>query len=293
MDLGSNFAAKLEPFLLMAKSIKGAAAAKLISDATSAPGVFVFSELLELPNVQELSKNETHAKSYALLELFAYRTYEDYMQNKDAYPPLNAAQTTKLKHLSIVSFASQRRILPYADLLRALDMPTVRELEDLIIDAIYLDVLRGRLDQKQAQLEVEYTMGRDLAPGAVDAVLAALQNWASTTASVLSTLDAKLAAVAARSAEHKDFMVTHDTALQTALAAAAKDKSSMRGTRGLGMGGMGYGGNVMHGGDPMDVDEPGGMERMSMMRGDQENIKGKGRKPAPDSGKPQRKRNRF
>jgi len=54
MDSGSNFSAKLEPFLLMAKSLKGAAAAKLIQDATSAPGVFVFSELLELPNIQEV-----------------------------------------------------------------------------------------------------------------------------------------------------------------------------------------------------------------------------------------------
>ena len=61
MDLGSNFSAKLEPFLLMAKSVKGAAAAKLIQDATSAPGVFVFSELLELPNIQEV--RSTHAYS--------------------------------------------------------------------------------------------------------------------------------------------------------------------------------------------------------------------------------------
>jgi len=53
MDL-ANPSAKLEPFLLMAKSLKGAAAAKLIQDATSAPGVFVFSELLELPNIQEV-----------------------------------------------------------------------------------------------------------------------------------------------------------------------------------------------------------------------------------------------
>lgn len=54
MELGSNFSAKLEPFILMAKSLKGAAAAKLIQDATSAPGVFVFTELLELPNIQEV-----------------------------------------------------------------------------------------------------------------------------------------------------------------------------------------------------------------------------------------------
>jgi len=54
MELGANFAAKLEPFLLMSKSAKGVAAAKLIQDATSAPGVFVFAELLELPNIQEV-----------------------------------------------------------------------------------------------------------------------------------------------------------------------------------------------------------------------------------------------
>ena len=56
-------------------------------------------------------------------------------------------------------------------------MPNVRELEDLIIDAIYLDILRGKLDQKEEQLEVEYTMGRDLEPGKLEQVLFALQNW--------------------------------------------------------------------------------------------------------------------
>lgn len=45
--------ASLESLLLISKSAKGAAAAKLIQDATSAPGVFVFAELLELPNIQE------------------------------------------------------------------------------------------------------------------------------------------------------------------------------------------------------------------------------------------------
>ena len=56
-------------------------------------------------------------------------------------------------------------------------MPSIRELEDLIIDAIYLDILRGKLDQKEQQLEVEYTMGRDLEPGKIESVLAALNDW--------------------------------------------------------------------------------------------------------------------
>jgi COP9 signalosome complex subunit 7 len=73
--------------------------------------------------------------------------------------------------------ANDTQILPYSDLLQALEMPTIRELEDLIIDAIYLDILRGKLDQKEEQLEVEYTMGRDLEPGKLEAVLAALKDW--------------------------------------------------------------------------------------------------------------------
>jgi COP9 signalosome complex subunit 7 len=56
-------------------------------------------------------------------------------------------------------------------------MPSIRELEDLIIDAIYLDILRGKLDQKEEQLEVEYTMGRDLEPGKIENVLETLKDW--------------------------------------------------------------------------------------------------------------------
>ena len=69
------------------------------------------------------------------------------------------------------------KILPYADLLRVLRLPTIRALEDLIIDGIYADLLRGRLDQKLQQFEVEYAAGRDLAPGRLDNILGALQDW--------------------------------------------------------------------------------------------------------------------
>jgi COP9 signalosome complex subunit 7 len=69
------------------------------------------------------------------------------------------------------------QILPYSDLQKALDISNVRELEDLIIDAIYLDLLKGKLDQKEEQLEVSYTMGRDLEPGKLEQILAALKDW--------------------------------------------------------------------------------------------------------------------
>lgn len=45
---------KLEPFLLLSKSVKGVANGKLISDALNAPGVYVFTELYNAPNVVQV-----------------------------------------------------------------------------------------------------------------------------------------------------------------------------------------------------------------------------------------------
>ncbi|KAF8885589.1 hypothetical protein BD779DRAFT_1662842 [Infundibulicybe gibba] len=282
MDLGSHFSAKLEPFLLMAKSVKGAAAAKLIQDATAAPGVFVFTELLELPNIQELGKSEQHAKYLTLLQIFSYGTYMDYTQAQDTLPALTPAQLTKLKHLSLVSLASHRRILPYADLTASLAMPSIRELEDLIIDAIYLDVLRGKLDQRAQQLEVEYTMGRDLAPGALEAVLEALTDWAATTSDVLATLDAKLAHTAAESAARAQAQAEHDRAVQLALKEAHdRTKDKALGATSSSNLGAGISRRQTLASDAMDVDEDPG-------------AKGKNRKASQEAApKQQRKRNRF
>ncbi|KAI0761663.1 hypothetical protein BD413DRAFT_485635 [Trametes elegans] len=228
MEMGIQHAGKLESFLLMSKAAKGAAAAKLIQDATSAPGVFVFGELLEQPNIQELASNEQHSRFYSLLQLFAYKTYADYIQHKDSLPPLNEAQTIKLKQLSLVSLAQDSRILPYNELLRVLDMPTVRELEDLIIDAIYLDIVRGKLDQKEGQFEVEYTMGRDLEPGKLEQLLLSLQNWASTTSAVLATLDSKLAELANRTVVAKKEKEEYDKRYQATLREVADKQKEAR-----------------------------------------------------------------
>lgn len=44
----------LEQFVLLAKTAKGAAAAELITQALEAPGVYVFGELLDSPNIKEV-----------------------------------------------------------------------------------------------------------------------------------------------------------------------------------------------------------------------------------------------
>lgn len=247
-------ASKLEPFLLMSKSAKGAAAAKLIQDATSAPGVFVFGELLELPSIQQLA--DSHAQHLALLKLFAYGTYMDYKQNKDAYPLLNEAQLTKLKQLTLVSLASSRRVLPYDVLLPALDAPSVRALEDLIIDAIYQNVLRGRLDQAAGQLQVEYTLGRDLEPElGVQQILASLQEWARTTSAVISTLDAKLGALAAAGNTQRAADAEYEHTLQSILKEVTETKKTALSRRG-----------TMEA-DAMDVDDENSQNAPSKAKG--------------------------
>ncbi|KAJ3920284.1 hypothetical protein F5877DRAFT_65858 [Lentinula edodes] len=71
-------------------------------------------------------------------------------------------------------------------------MSTIRDLEHLIIDVIYLYILRGKVDHKESQLELEYTIGGDLEPGKVEVVLNALRDWPSTTSAVLATLDSQI-----------------------------------------------------------------------------------------------------
>ena len=45
--------------------------------------------------------------------------------------------------------------------MKELDIKNLRELEDLIIDCMYNDLLKGTLDQKNSELTVEFTYGRD------------------------------------------------------------------------------------------------------------------------------------
>lgn len=56
-------------------------------------------------------------------------------------------------------------------------MKNLRELEDLIIDVIYADIVRGKLDQKNSRLEVDYTIGRDIKPTDIDIIIQVLQEW--------------------------------------------------------------------------------------------------------------------
>ncbi|KAL7886582.1 hypothetical protein AOLI_G00043030 [Acnodon oligacanthus] len=169
-------------------SLSGSALAQAISSLLETPGLYVFSDILELPNVRELETGP-HAPVYQLLNLFAYGTYSDYKERAASLPELTPSQKNKLRHLSIISLASNLKCLPYSLLLQQLELKNVRELEDLLIEAIYCDIIHGKLDQRNQQVEVDFSVGRDLGPNELPNIANTLQEWCAGCEAVLCGIE--------------------------------------------------------------------------------------------------------
>ncbi|KAG5891354.1 hypothetical protein JTB14_034420 [Gonioctena quinquepunctata] len=181
----------LEQFVILAKSAKGAACTELVKQALEAPGVYVFGELLDMPNIVEMEKT-SDKKYWNTLELFAFGTYKDYVANRNDLLELSPAQEKKLQHLTIVTLATKSKCIPYNTLLVELDIKNVRDLEDLIIEAIYADIIHGKLDQKNSQLEVDYAIGRDIRAEDINVIVNCLQDWCASCEGVLSCVESQI-----------------------------------------------------------------------------------------------------
>lgn len=194
----------LEQFVLLAKGAKGSACAELIKQVLEAPGVHVFGELLEMPNIKELETGPyaTHLKT---LNLFAYGTYKDYLENKSEYLELTPAQCKKLQHLTIATLATQEKCIPYSVLLKELDIKNVRDLEDLIIEAIYADIIHGKLDQECKRVEVDVALGRDARLEDASSIADVLADWCNACEAVLNSVDRHIQ----RANHHKQRAIRH------------------------------------------------------------------------------------
>uniref|UniRef100_A0A1L8DW43 Putative cop9 signalosome complex subunit 7 n=1 Tax=Nyssomyia neivai TaxID=330878 RepID=A0A1L8DW43_9DIPT len=215
----------LEHFVALAKMAKGAACLHLIEQLLEAPGVYVFGELLQIPNIMEL-EGSPNVKYYNALNLFAYGTYKQYLEKKDQILELNPTMKKKLQHLTIVTLAIQNKCIPYATLLIELDISNVRDLEDLIIEAIYADIIHGKLDQKNSQLEVDYAIGRDIRPGDINQIVDTLQEWCDSCAAVLNCIETQIHranAEKARTISHKDKIEQEIVNLKKAIKSQAID----------------------------------------------------------------------
>eukprot|EP01059_Diplonema_ambulator_P006710 TRINITY_DN16322_c0_g1_i1.p1 TRINITY_DN16322_c0_g1~~TRINITY_DN16322_c0_g1_i1.p1 ORF type:complete len:261 (+),score=67.95 TRINITY_DN16322_c0_g1_i1:55-783(+) len=180
----------LSYFTIMAKNSRGKATAHLVNEALSAPGVFVYGELLAVPTVQQLADDAETKPVFDLLTIFTYGTYQDYKARKDSLPALTPVQLEKLRELTIVSQASSSRSLTYDDLQKSLDISDVRELEDVVIGAITNNLLQARLDQARRCIEVVDVIGRDVRATDIDAMIDKLTKWHDASSEIIMALDA-------------------------------------------------------------------------------------------------------
>lgn len=195
----------LEPFLALAKSANSPrAASDLITQATSAANTYVFAELLQQPNIRALASNEQYSNYLALLETFAWGTWESYKANSSTLPALCDAQARKLRLLSLLSIAAEKTAAPtqhnlsYPSLCARLDLESPRDLEQLVTTAIYDNLITATLNPS-AQTVVITSVAplRDLAPGSIGQLLGELSAWSGRCDSVLADLQAEIVGIEA------------------------------------------------------------------------------------------------
>ncbi|KAF5026567.1 hypothetical protein F66182_1356 [Fusarium sp. NRRL 66182] len=208
----------LEPFLALSKSATSPrAAADLITRATSAPNTFFFSDLLQTPTVQNLADSE-YVSHLKLLQMFAYGTYSSY-KSTQGLPELAEAQATKLRQLSLLSLARDRQNLSYSALQDALDLPGPREVENLVISAVYAGLLHATLDPARATVQVSSVAPlRDLAPGAIPDMAAALKVWADRCTTALGGLEIQIKEIQATAAARQREQRLADEKMQQLMA---------------------------------------------------------------------------
>jgi len=112
----------------------------------------------------------------------------------------------KLRQLSFLTLAKNPASLSYENLLSALALETPRELEDLVISAIYAGLVSGTLDPyNQVVCLSSVSPLRDLPPNSIPSMITTLNEWSSRCVSTLADLEKQIAAVKADALRrHKD-----------------------------------------------------------------------------------------
>ncbi|CAJ0592508.1 unnamed protein product [Cylicocyclus nassatus] len=145
------------------------------------PRILNVSEMLAQPNVQALQ--QSNPALYKTLEVFAYGTIKDLPEGVNLPP----AALRKLQQLSLISLAAtstSNRQLPYAEVMKYLGITSVRELEDVVIDAIYNKLIKARLDSKGQFIEVDDWASRDTPASNLPSIINTLSEFARSATDV-------------------------------------------------------------------------------------------------------------
>lgn len=171
----------------------------------------------------------SHAPALELLKVFAYGTWSEYKAREAELPPLTEAQVRKLKKLSAVAFAAQSKTLGYDLLMRELQLASVRELEDLLIDCIYTGLISGRLDQQAGHLDVFSAVGRDVHPKELAGMAASLREWHSTATGLMGAVTTQMERFKQQGDENRKAQAELDEKVEAVKAALRNSQESGEG----------------------------------------------------------------
>ena len=69
--------------------------------------------------------------------------------------------------------------------MNTLDIPNIRELEDLLIEGVYSGIVKGRLDQRSSKFYISSSAGRDASLADVSSMLMKLKKWSTICSDVI------------------------------------------------------------------------------------------------------------
>lgn len=232
----------LEPFLALTKSANSPkAAADLITHATSAQGTYIFTDLLASPSIQALADSPEHRPYLTQLQIFSNGLYSTYLETPNL-PDLDDRQRLKLRQLSLLTLSRSRENLTYRALQQHLGLASNREVEDLVISAVYAGLLNAKLNPLRSVVQVSSVAPlRDVQPGTVPSIVATLQNWSQRCDATLAEIEANIADIKREAARKANDKREWDRTFQAVVNAEASDSSDpttsgapANGTRGAG-----------------------------------------------------------
>lgn len=121
---------------------------------------FGFGEIRLSTSFKELfKKNE---KLYNTINLFSFGSYTDYIGKKEKYIELTEGAIFKLRQLTLMSEALDDNTLSYDLLQDKLILGNDQELERLIVESIYSDIIEAKIYSQERYIKISTCRGRDV-----------------------------------------------------------------------------------------------------------------------------------
>ena len=139
-----------QQFHELVKNFKGNELEKIIERILESD-LYITSEFLNCPNIKALKPGN---KFYDTLYLFSMLTYSDYKKSPSKYLPLNPKLLNKLKCVSILELAKEKKYLEYSYLKNSFDIKTNFELEELLFNLISKELITGKVNAQNQCLNI-------------------------------------------------------------------------------------------------------------------------------------------